>query len=87
MKLDDRMTMADVLDVRQATDKMFSAVKEFNRAINDMDGDSNSLITDEYPFELSFDDFSLSFMEWYNSVDDNCNTYRHAIKTVKGKSV
>ena len=84
-EFDKDMTMADVLDIRQAMDKFYSAVKEFNRAINDMDGDCNSLITDEYPFELSFDDFSLSFMDWYNSVDNNCNAYRHAIRTVGGK--
>jgi hypothetical protein len=82
-EFDKDMTMADVLDIRQAMDKFYSAVKEFNRAINDMDGDCNSLITDEYPFGLSFDEFSLSFMEWYNSVDNNCNAYRHAIKTVR----
>ena len=79
------MTMDDVLDIRQAMDQFYSAVKGFENSINDMNGDINCLIVDEYPFGLSFDEFSLSFMEWYNSVDDNCNAYRHAIRTVRGK--
>jgi len=83
-EFDKDMTMDDVLDIRQAMDKFYSAVKEFNRAINEMNGDCNYLIVDEYPFGLSFDEFSLSFMDWYNSVDDNCNAYRHAIRTVRG---
>ena len=83
-EFDKDMTMADVLDVRQAMDKFYSAVRELNRAIDEMDGDINCLIVDEYPFGLSFDEFSLSFMDWYNSVDDNCNAYRHAIRTVRG---
>ena len=66
MKLDDRMTMADVLDVRQATDKMFSAVKEFNRAIHEMNGDCNSLIVDDYPFPHSYDEWVIGFYDWYN---------------------
>ena len=85
-EFDKDMTMADVLDVRQAMDKFYSAVKGFENSINDMKGDINSLIVDNYPFGLSFDEFSLSFMDWYNSVDDNCNTYRHAIRTVRGKN-
>ena len=85
-EFDKDMTMADVLDVRQAMDKFYSAVKGFENSISDMNGDINCLIADEYPFGLSFDEFSLSFMDWYNSVDDNCNTYRHAIRTVRGKN-
>ena len=77
------MTMDDVLDIRQAMDQFYSAVKGFENSINDMKGDINSLIVDNYPFGLSFDEFSLSFMDWYNSVDDNCNAYRHAIRTVR----
>ena len=95
MKIDDRMTMADVLDVRQAMDKLYSAVRGFENSINDLSGDSNSLIVDNYPFQSSFDEWVLSFNDWYNSVDKNCdtyeahicNTYRHAIKTVGDKSV
>jgi hypothetical protein len=83
-EFDKDMTMADVLDVRQAMDKFYSAVKELNRAIDEMDGDCNYLIADEYPLGLSYDEWVLSFMEWYNSVDNNCNAYRHAIKTVGG---
>ena len=83
-EFDKDMTMADVLDVRQAMDKFYSAVKEFNRAINEMNGDCNYLIANEYPLQLSYDDWVLSFMEWYNSVDNNCNAYRHAIRTVRG---
>ena len=83
-EFDKDMTMADVLDVRQAMDKFYSAVKGFENSISDMNGDINCLIVDEYPFGLSFDEFSLSFMDWYNSVDDNCNAYRHAIRTVRG---
>ena len=83
---DKDMTMDDVLDIRQAMDQFYSAVKGFENSINDMKGDINSLIVDNYPFGLSFDEFSLSFMDWYNSVDDNCNTYRHAIRTVRGKN-
>ena len=83
-ELDKDMTMADVLDVRQAMDQFYSAVKELNRAIDEMDGDCNCLIANEYPLELSYDEWVLSFMEWYNSVDNNCNAYRHAIKTVGG---
>ena len=84
-EFDKDMTMNDVLDVRQAMDKFYFAVRELNRAIDEMDGDCNCLIANEYPFGLSFDEFSLSFMDWYNSVDDNCNAYRHAIRTVRGK--
>ena len=84
-EFDKDMTMDDVLDIRQAMDKFYSAVKGFENSISDMNGDINSLIVDEYPFGLSFDEFSLSFMDWYNSVDDNCNAYRHAIRTVRGK--
>jgi hypothetical protein len=80
---DKDMTMDDVLDIRQAMDQFYSAVKGFENSINDMKGDINSLIVDNYPFGLSFDEFSLSFMDWYNSVDDNCNAYRHAIRTVR----
>ena len=85
-EFDKDMTMADVLDIRQAMDKFYSAVRGFENSINEMNGNINSLIVDEYPFGLSFDEFSLSFMDWYNSVDDNCNAYRHAIRTVRGKS-
>ena len=45
----------------------------------------NCLIANEYPLVLSYDEWVLSFMDWYNSVDNNCNTYRHAIRTVGGK--
>ena len=83
-EFDKDMTMDDVLDIRQAMDKFYSAVKGFENSISDMNGDINWLIADEYPFGLSFDEFSLSFMDWYNSVDDNCNAYRHAIRTVRG---
>jgi len=85
-EFDKDMTMDDVLDIRQAMDQFYSAVKGFENSINEMNGDINCLIVDEYPFGLSFDEFSLSFMDWYNSVDDNCNAYRHAIRTVRGKS-
>jgi len=85
-EFDKDMTMDDVLDVRQAMDKFYSAVRGFENSINEMNGDINSLIVDEYPFGLSFDEFSLSFMDWYNSVDNNCNAYRHAIRTVRGNS-
>ena len=78
--LDKDMTMADVLDVRQAMDQFYSAVKELNRAIDEMDGDCNCLIANEYPLALSYDEWVLSFMDWYNSVDNNCNAYRHAIR-------
>jgi len=85
-ELDKDMTMADVLDVRNAMDKFYSAVRELNRAIDEMDGDCNCLIANEYPLGLSYDEWVLSFMEWYNSVDNNCNAYRHAIRTVGGSS-
>ena len=84
-EFDKDMTMDDVLDIRQAMDQFYSAVKELNRAIDEMDGDCNCLIANEYPLELSYDEWVLSFMDWYNSVDNNCNTYRHAIRTVGGK--
>jgi hypothetical protein len=83
-EFDKDMTMADVLDVRQAMDKFYSAVHKLNNAIDEMDGDCNCLIADEYPLGLSYDEWVLSFMEWYNSVDNNCNAYRHAIRTVGG---
>ena len=85
-ELDKDMTMNDVLDVSQAMDKFYSAVRELNRAIDEMDGDCNCLIADEYPLGLSYDEWVLSFMDWYNSVDNNINAYRHAIKTVGGSS-
>ena len=86
-EFDKDMTMADVLDVRQAMDKFYSAVKELNRAIDEMDGDSNCLIANEYPFGLSYDEWVLSFMEWYNSVDNNCNAYRHAIRLLGNSTI
>ena len=81
-EFDKDMTMADVLDVRQAMDKLYSAVRGFENSINGMNGDCNSLIVDNYPFQESYDDWVLSFNEWYNSVDDNCYTYRQAIKSL-----
>ena len=86
-ELDKDMTMADVLDVRQAMDQFYSAVRELNRAIDEMDGDSNCLIANEYPFGLSYDEWVLSFMEWYNSVDNNCNAYRHAIRLLGNSTI
>ena len=83
-EFDKDMTMADVLDVRQAMDQFYSAVHKLNNAIDEMDGDCNCLIADEYPLGLSYDEWVLSFMDWYNSVDNNINAYRHAIKTVGG---
>ena len=83
-EFDKDMTMADVLALRQAMDKFYSAVHKLNNAIDEMDGDCNSLIANKYPLELSYDEWVLSFMDWYNSVDNNCNTYRHAIRTVRG---
>ena len=84
-EFDKDMTMADVLDVRQAMDKFYSAVRELNRAIDEMDGDCNSLITDDYPFDLSFNEWGLSFYEWKHSTTDNIDTYRHAIKSLGDK--
>ena len=86
-ELDKELTMADALDVRQAMDKFYSAVKELNRAIDEMDGDCNCLIANEYPLELSYDEWVLSFMDWYNSVDNNCNTYRHAIRLLGNPTI
>jgi len=86
-ELDKDMTMADVLDVRQAMDKFYSAVRELNRAIDEMDGDCNYLIANEYPLGLSYDEWVLSFMEWYNSVDNNCNAYRHAIRLLGNSTI
>ena len=86
-EFDKDMTMADVLDVRQAMDKFYSAVRELNRAIDEMDGDCNYLIANEYPLGLSYDEWVLSFMEWYNSVDNNCNAYRHAIRLLGNSTI
>ena len=86
-EFDKDMTMADVLDVRQAMDQFYSAVHKLNNAIDEMDGDCNCLIANEYPLELSYDEWVLSFMEWYNSVDNNCNTYRHAIRLLGNSTI
>ena len=85
-EFDKDMTMADVLDVRQAMDKLNSGVRALRTAIDNMDGDCNSLIVDDYPFPYSYDEWVIGFHDWYNSVDDNINAYRHAIRTVRGKS-
>ena len=85
-ELDKDMTMADVLDVRQAMDKLNSGVRALRTAIDNMDGDCNSLIVDDYPFPYSYDEWVIGFHDWYNSVDDNINAYRHAIRTVGGSS-
>jgi len=85
-ELDKELTMADALDVRQAMDKFYSAVRELNRAIDEMDGDCNSLIVDDYPFPHSYDEWVIGFYDWYNSVDENINAYRHAIKSLGGKN-
>ena len=84
-EFDKDMTMDDVLCMRASMNKLYSAVRELNNTIGEMNGDCNSLIVDNYPFQESYDDWVLSFNEWHNSVDNNCNTYRHAIKTVRGK--
>ena len=47
-----------------------------------MDGDCNSLIVDDYPFPHSYDEWVIGFYDWYNSVDENINAYRHAIKSL-----
>ena len=86
-EFDKDMTMNDVLDVRQAMDKFYFAVRELNRAIDEMDGDCNCLIANEYPLGLSYDEWVLSFMDWYNSVDNNCNTYRHAIRLLGNSTI
>ena len=84
-EFDKDMTMADVLDVRQAMDKLNSGVRALRTAIDNMDGDCNSLIVDDYPFPHSYDEWVIGFNDWYNSVDDNIDAYRHAIRTVRGK--
>ena len=84
-EFDKDMTMADVLDIRQAMDKLNSGVRALRTAIDNMDGDCNSLIVDDYPFPHSYDEWVIGFYDWYNSVDDNIDAYRHAIRTVRGK--
>ena len=84
-EFDKDMTMADALDVRQAMDKLHSGVRALQTAIDEMDGDCNSLIVDDYPFPHSYDEWVIGFYDWYNSVDENINTYRHAIKSLGGK--
>ena len=84
-ELDKDMTMDDVLNVRQAMDNLHSGVRALRTAIDDMDGDCNSLIVDDYPFPHSYDEWVIGFYDWYNSVDENINTYRHAIKSLGGK--
>ena len=83
--LDDRITMADALDVQGRLEKLSDAVSNFSRAISEMDGDCNSFIADNYPFPMSFDDWVLDFYEWKHSTTDNIDTYRHAIKSLGGK--
>ena len=84
-ELDKELTMADALDVRQAMDKLHSGVRALRTAIDEMDGDCNSLIVDNYPFPHSYDEWVIGFYDWYNSVDENINAYRHAIKSLGGK--
>jgi len=84
-ELDKDITMADALDVQATLEKLSDAVSNFSRAIDEMDGDCNSLITDDYPFDLSFNEWVLSFYEWKHSTTDNIDTYRHAIKSLGGK--
>jgi len=84
-ELDKDMTMADVLDVRQAMDNLHSGVRALRTAIDDMDGDCNSLIVDDYPFPHSYDEWVIGFYDWYNSVNENIDIYRHAIKSLGGK--
>ena len=85
-EFDKDMTMADVLDVRQAMDKLDSGVRALRTAIDDMDGDCNSLIVDDYPFPHSYDEWVIGFYDWYNSVNENIDIYRHAIKSLGGKN-
>ena len=85
-ELDKDMTMADVLDVRQAMDNLHSGVRALRTAIDDMDGDCNSLIVDDYPFPHSYDEWVIGFYDWYNSVNENIDIYRHAIKSLGGKN-
>ena len=84
-EFDKDMTMADVLDVRRAMDKLDSGVSALRTAIDNMDGDCNSLIVDDYPFPYSYDEWVIGFYDWYNSVDENINAYRHAIKSLGDK--
>ena len=85
-ELDKELTMADALDVRQAMDKLHSGVRALRTAIDEMDGDCNSLIVDDYPFPHSYNEWVIGFYDWYNSVDENINAYRHAIKSLGGKN-
>jgi hypothetical protein len=84
-ELDKDMTMADVLDVRQAMDKLDSGVRALRTAIDEMDGDCNSLIVDDYPFPHSYDEWVIGFYDWHHSVNENIDIYRHAIKSLGGK--
>ena len=85
-ELDKDMTMADVLDVRQAMNKLDSGVRALRTAISEMDGDCNSLIVDDYPFEYSYDEWVMGFYDWHHSVNENIDIYRHAIKSLGGKN-
>ena len=82
---DEDMTMADVLDVRQAMDKLDSGVRALRTAIDEMDGDCNSLIVDNYPFPHSYDEWVMGFYDWHHSVNENIDIYRHAIKSLGDK--
>jgi hypothetical protein len=84
-EFDKDMTMADVLDVRQAMDKLDSGVRALRTAIDNMDGDCNSLIVDDYPFPHSYDEWVIGFYDWHHSVNENIDIYRHAIKSLGGK--
>ena len=84
-EFDKDMTMADVLDVRQAMDKLNSGVRALRTAIDNMDGDCNSLIVDDYPFPHSYDEWVIGFYDWHHSVNENIDIYRHAIKSLGGK--
>ena len=82
-ELDKDMTLDDLDEVKDAMDDFKNAVHKLNVVLDEMEGDCNCLIANEYPLGLSYDEWVLSMDEWFDSVDDNVKSYKNAITTVR----
>ena len=82
-ELDKDMTLDDLDEVKDAMDNFKNAVHKLNVVLDEMEGDCNCLIANEYPLGLSYDEWVLSMDEWFDSVDDNVKSYKNAITTVR----
>jgi hypothetical protein len=57
--------IADWENIVTALEKLEKAFTECEDAFNDVDeGELNDIISDNYPFDMSFDELTLEVVEW-----------------------